>query len=896
MDSIRSKIGLQFIVSNGSIAAHFALSIVLARLLTPSEIGIFSITAVFVGFTQVFRDFGVVAFIKRQKTLTPELLRSASGVLFTSSWVIALLLYLSTDLWAAFFKQPGIHEIMPVLALGFVFIPFGSIPQAVLAREMEVRKTTLVTGISTLVYISTCITLASMGFSYMSMAWSNLASIIVSGVALSLMMPKELRVSPSLKGWGRVVSFGAGAMLTSSLKALDNALPDTLLGKLSGPYDVGIFSRANSTVNILNTVTGPTVNYFALPYLAQVHHGGRKLNNELTRTVAYLTCIMWPALVVTGVMADDIIMLLYGVAWRESAAAVPWLCLTSGIQITFAIMQPAMTAVGRPYVSATPLALTLSAKCLAALLFYDGTLVSYARAVALAECVSIPVYIWISTRYLGMAIADWFRSTRASLAVAAVILLQILLCDRLFAVIVSPFWSLVVAAAWLIPGWTLTVIYLRHPLGQEIEKIASRIRSRRRSSELTTQYPSGPRVVIYGAVADVPSPRSSFGKLFTSLKHSMRIEYDLLCWRQGSLTHLNYRSYVTPWTVNRGDQAIALAVRRALASVRSDINFYAANWGDRRLLKTKAKEIDMLVVSGGGYILFDRNGRLAERVEVDVRALLRSQAIVVLFGVGVNRLLEAKNGHSPAISAEDGAALRQLLERASLISVRDRNSRDELAAFTTKPIHIIGDPALFLHRGRGNTSPDSARRKGDGPMIGVSFPFHGPAANQRITEDFPAYIDMLKQLQKLTRCSFKYIVHFGSEVVLAKMAIQSGVQMQIIIGEPDELCDAYAGLNIHLGGMLHSCILAASAGTPSVGLAYDVKHAGFFEQLGLERYCIPILPFDGAAIVSAAQSALANEDKLRATIKAARERLEVRTKAFISECEEALAKSQVQST
>ena len=138
-------------------------------------------------------------------------------------------------MWAAFFVQPGIKDVLPILALGFVFIPFGAIPQAVLGRDLNVRKTTIVTGVATLIYITTCVTLAMLGFSYMSMAWANLASIIVSGITLTLLMPKNWPMIPSFRGWKRVVEFGAGAMLTSSLKAIDTAIPDFFWANLPEP-------------------------------------------------------------------------------------------------------------------------------------------------------------------------------------------------------------------------------------------------------------------------------------------------------------------------------------------------------------------------------------------------------------------------------------------------------------------------------------------------------------------------------------------------------------------------------------------------------------------------------------------------------------------------------------
>ena len=93
MSSVRQKVALQFIVSNLALVANFVLTIVLARLLSPQDIGIFSMSAVLMAVAHVFRDFGVTSFIKREKELTPDSLSSALGVLLITSGSVAALMF-----------------------------------------------------------------------------------------------------------------------------------------------------------------------------------------------------------------------------------------------------------------------------------------------------------------------------------------------------------------------------------------------------------------------------------------------------------------------------------------------------------------------------------------------------------------------------------------------------------------------------------------------------------------------------------------------------------------------------------------------------------------------------------------------------------------------------------
>ena len=203
MSSVRQKVALQFIVSNLALVANFVLTIVLARLLSPQDIGIFSMSAVLMAVAHVFRDFGVTSFIKREKELTPDSLSSALGVLLITSWSVAALMFLSAPYWAHFFHEARVVPVVQVLALGFVFIPFGAIPMAIISREMDVKKSATIGAVATVVYFGASVGLALAGFGPMTMAWANLINIIVTGAMARWALGRSLPWIPGfsqLKG------------------------------------------------------------------------------------------------------------------------------------------------------------------------------------------------------------------------------------------------------------------------------------------------------------------------------------------------------------------------------------------------------------------------------------------------------------------------------------------------------------------------------------------------------------------------------------------------------------------------------------------------------------------------------------------------------------------------
>ena len=480
--SIRQKVALQFIVSNLALVANFMLTIVLARLLSPQDIGIFSMGAVLIAVAHVFRDFGVTAFIRREKELTPESLRNALGVLLVTSWSVAAAMYLSAPYWADFFREARVMSVVQVLALGFVFIPFGSIPMAIISREMAVEKSACITAVSTVVYFGVSVGLALAGFGPMTMAWANLINIIVTGAMARWALGRPLPWLPGFRQLKGIVHFGLGNLLTALLKAADNALPDILLGRWMTPSAVGLFSRANSTVNMVSTALLPTVNYFALPYMAKLHHANGPVAGEYLRATSLINTLILPALAAIAVLAHDIVSLLYGSAWLQAVPAIPWLCLAYAVNSLFTLSTPALSGVGKPYAAIGPTALLVAAKVACAVWLMDGTLSTFALAMALGQLLSLPYNLWIHQRYLNLGWVAWAQSTLPLLAQALLVGGVCLGIREALPAGLAPWAAIMVSGFGALVAFLAGCFLLSLPLADEFKRMQKALLQRRQKA------------------------------------------------------------------------------------------------------------------------------------------------------------------------------------------------------------------------------------------------------------------------------------------------------------------------------------------------------------------------------------------------------------------------------
>lgn len=270
----------------------------------------------------------------------------------------------------------------------------------------------------------------------------------------------------------------------------------------------------------------------------------------------------------------------------------------------------------------------------------------------------------------------------------------------------------------------------------------------------------------------------------------------------------------------------------------------------------------------------------------DIACFRRNNIRPILFGVGINHPSATELG-SPVFTKTDSlpkitkTKLRELLSLANAISVRDTYTQTTLSHFSDKPVELVGDPSLHFGQLAGINHLKISTGSHNRPLIGINLNFHGPNSTLLIRRNLPIIVESLKTLQEELRCDFRYFVHFDTERVIQKLLLKKNILTEVVDGGPDTLARGYAALDLHIGGMLHSCILAHSVDTPAIALAYDFKHAGFMDLFGLRDNCLPSAKLTSKALIERVQELLAQRSYFTTLISSTRQHLLEVTSDFL---------------
>ncbi len=119
MSSVRQAFALSFLTRYISLITQFLASVAIARLLTPEEVGVFSIAAALVFLAQTMRDFGTAQYIVQEKELTRDRIRAAFSVTLLLGWTIGVSLILVASAAGRFYEHEGVEHVILLVSVSF---------------------------------------------------------------------------------------------------------------------------------------------------------------------------------------------------------------------------------------------------------------------------------------------------------------------------------------------------------------------------------------------------------------------------------------------------------------------------------------------------------------------------------------------------------------------------------------------------------------------------------------------------------------------------------------------------------------------------------------------------------------------------------------------------------
>ncbi len=470
--SVRRSLAWMMLSQGGLFVIMFGASVIIARLLTPYEMGIYAVANAAVGLLGAIRATGLGHYIIREPELPPHAGHTAFTINAILAMITSLAIVLMAQLGGALFEEPAVHLVLLMLCP----VPLASIldflPAAMLERAGAFRALAALTLLRVAVTCTVSITLAFNGFSYMAIVWGTLIGTFASALFTNIIGRHHVSVRLGLRDWRVLTRFGVQMLTINIVVGIAGRLSEIILGRLAGLATLGLYGRASGLNNLLWDNVHMVISRIVFVDFAERRRRGLPLRETYLNIVAMVTGLLWPAFAGLAILAGPVIHTLYGPAW--TAAALPLSMLSiAGIVLT------SITMTGEIYMvsgeQTRQIRFELKRNAIGLILFSLGSLggIVWAAASRIGEAIVMVLLCRFDLNQMTQTnspdyLPIFTRSAALTLIAVAPSALFMIANDWDPALPILPVLASVAAgiAMWLIALWRL-----RHPLFQEFERL-----------------------------------------------------------------------------------------------------------------------------------------------------------------------------------------------------------------------------------------------------------------------------------------------------------------------------------------------------------------------------------------------------------------------------------------
>ena len=324
-----------------------AIGIVLARVLGPSEFGVFAIATVTMLAVLSFNELGVSLAIVRWPDDPAKIAPTVNSISVLSSLVLTVLLVAGAPWISAGLGDSRATPVVQVMALAILINGLVATPAAILQREFMQKQRAIADQTNAWLGAVVSLVLALVGMGAMSLAVGRLAGSLASSLLLWRWSPVPYRFGWDASIARRLVAFGAPLAVSSIVVFASGYADQIIVGSQLGAEALGFYVLA------FNLASWP-LSIFSQPLRAVAPAAFSKLQNDpqgmvrnFIRVLGLLTVVAFPACLAISGTATPVIEFVYGAKWLPAADVLLFVAALMALKIWFELIYDYLVVLGR---------------------------------------------------------------------------------------------------------------------------------------------------------------------------------------------------------------------------------------------------------------------------------------------------------------------------------------------------------------------------------------------------------------------------------------------------------------------------------------------------------------------------------------------------------------------
>lgn len=305
---------------------QFIFSIILARILAPSDYGVVAMVAIFFAVAQSFVDSGFSNALIRKKDRTEEDMSTCFYFNIVVGLVAYAVLFVISPWVAEFYNQPILSPIVRVSGLNVLLNSLCVVQQAKLTFNIDFKSQAKVTLTATIISGAIGVILAYMGYGVWSLVWQGVASAVCRTCLLWIIAGWRPKSGFSNDSFHYLLGYGSKMLASGLLNTIYNNVYPIVIGKFYSPVQLGLFSRAQGWAALPSSNITTILQRVTFPVLSSIQDDEKRLRADYRRLLKMSAFVVFPLMLLLAAVASPLVRVVITSKWDGCAVYLQIIC------------------------------------------------------------------------------------------------------------------------------------------------------------------------------------------------------------------------------------------------------------------------------------------------------------------------------------------------------------------------------------------------------------------------------------------------------------------------------------------------------------------------------------------------------------------------------------------
>ena len=326
----------------------FIRTIILARLLAPSDFGLLGIAMLAISTLETFSQTGFQAALIQNKENVESYLDTAWTISVIRGMFLFILLFFGAPLVAKFFNSAEATLIIRVIAVTILLSGIRNIGIVFFQKELEFNKLFFYESSATVADLTVAIALALILRDVWALVWGGLAAHCVRVFMSYMVHSYRPRISFEKAKFQELFGFGKWILGSSILIFLITQGDDVLVGKMLGVTALGFYQMAFLISNLPATEIAHVISQVTFPAYSKFQDDLPKLRGAYLKVLQLTAFVSTPLAGGIFVLGPEFTEIFLGEKWMPMVPAIQILCLVGLARSIISTTSPVFSAMKKP--------------------------------------------------------------------------------------------------------------------------------------------------------------------------------------------------------------------------------------------------------------------------------------------------------------------------------------------------------------------------------------------------------------------------------------------------------------------------------------------------------------------------------------------------------------------